>query len=336
MKTFNYKSEYSKLLTPKIVNYLTAIHESNINLKQNLITKSESNALHELTENVKVQSTEASSRIDGISTSDDQIKKLALNKTIPATKSDREIAGYCYVLKKISDSYNYIPPVPSVIAQIHHDLYNYSDRNIALVRFNSANKIAEAMTALCRAYEEAIADPEIDQLLLIPIFTLDFLLIHPFGDSDGRVSRLLTLLLLNRSGYFIGKYVSIDRLIADSRDMYYKAIQESSDGWNDNKNDYTPFVMYMFEIIRKAYSELPSNVEPTAPIGSSKSERIRNVIKDTHDKITRNEIMSRCPDISQITVQRTLSELLHEGEIIKIGGGRYTSYSWNKEKERSY
>jgi Fic family protein len=172
-----------------------------------------------------------------------------------------------------------------------------------------------------------------DALLLIPMFVLDFLCIHPFNDGNGRMSRLLTLLLLYRSGYIVGKYISIEKLISDNKETYYETLQQSSYGWHEGENDYAPFVRYMLGVIVAAYKDFSARVELLGNKEFSKPDRVREVIKTTVGKITKVEIMAKCPDISQITVQRTLNDLLKSDEIIKIGGGRYTSYTWNWEKE---
>ena len=172
----------------------------------------------------------------------------------------------------------------------------------------------------------------LDTLLLIPMFVLDFLCIHPFNDGNGRMSRLLTLLLLYRAGYTVGKYISIEKLIEESKETYYEALQQSSTGWHEGINDYAPFVRYTLGVVAAAYREFSSRVQVLAVSGMSKPDRIREIIKGTLGKITKAEIMKQCPDISAITVQRTLIELQKSGDIIKLSGGRYTAYIWNREK----
>ena len=173
-----------------------------------------------------------------------------------------------------------------------------------------------------------------DPLLIMPMFILDFLCIHPFRDGNGRMSRLLTLLLLYQGGYYVGKYISIEKLIADTKETYYEALQASSEKWHECNNDYLPFVRYILGVILAAYREFESRVEVLITKGLSKPERVREIIRNTTGKITKTQIMSRCPDISQTTVERALKELQDNQEIIKIGGGRYTSYTWNWEKEQ--
>ncbi len=352
MRTLNYKTEYQKLLSPEIVSYLAQIHEQKG--QQNLFIEAQKDALSELLEIAKIQSTEASNRIEGIITTDDRLKLLVMNKTTPRSRSEREIAGYRDVLTTIHENYEYIPLRPGMLLQLHRDLYKFSGLSIGGSFKSSDNVIAEtlpdgtkrvrfqpvpawetpeAMDSVCASINEALNDPELDDLLLIPLFILDFLCIHPFDDGNGRMSRLLTLLLLYRTGYQIGKFISIEKLIADSKTSYYEALQASSENWHEGSNDYLPFVRYMLGVILAAYREFADRAEIMLEAGNSKFGRIRRIIRGTTGRITKTEIMAQCPDISQITIQRALKELLDSGEIIKIGGGRYTSYTWNWEKE---
>lgn len=352
MRAFDFKKEYQKLLIPEVVALLSQIHEHKG--QQNLFIEAKKDVLSELLEIAKIQSTEASNRIEGIITTDDRLKKIVRDKTIPKNRSEREIAGYRDVLSTIHDSYDYIPVRPGMILQLHRDLYKYSGSAIGGNFKNSDNVIAEelpdgtkqvrfqpvpawetaeAMTALCDALNEALGNEEMDPLLLIPIFILDFLCIHPFNDGNGRMSRLLTLLLLYRSGYIVGKYISIEKIIADGKDTYYEVLQQSSYDWHEGTNDYLPFVRYMLGIIVAAYRDFSTRVELLTTKGLSKPDRIREVIRGTTGKITKAQIMEKCPDISHITVQRALAEMMSNNEIIKIGGGRYTSYAWNWENE---
>ena len=172
-----------------------------------------------------------------------------------------------------------------------------------------------------------------DPLLLIPMFVLDFLCIHPFNDGNGRMSRLLTLLLLYRAGYIVGKYISIEKLIEESKETYYEALQQSSLNWHEAANDYAPFVRYTLGVVAAAYQEFSIRVQALSVSGMSKPDRIREIIKGTLGKITKAEIAEQCPDISQVTIQRTLADLQKSGEILKLSGGRYSAYIWNREKE---
>jgi Fic family protein len=209
------------------------------------------------------------------------------------------------------------------------------EKGLKFVRFEpvEAWETPEAMQALCKSYEEIINPGKVDPLLVIPMFVLDFLCIHPFNDGNGRMSRLLTLLLLYRSGYIVGKYISIEKLIEESKETYYETLQQSSQQWHEAKNDYEPFVRYMLGVIVAAYRDFSSRVDNLITKGLSKPERVQELIKNTMGKITKAEILEKCPDISQVTVQRALEALQKSGDIIKIGDGRYTTYIWNREKE---
>lgn len=351
MRQFEYKESWKKLLTPTIVSLLTSIHE--YKGEQNLFIESNSDKLVELLEIAKIQSTEASNKIEGIITTDDRLKKLVMDKTMPKSRSEKEIAGYRDVLNTIHESYEYIPINANYILQLHGDLYKYngmsfggkfksSDNIIAEVDSSGNQKIRfqpieawatpEAMLNMCNAYNDALNDG-IDPLILMPMFILDFLCIHPFNDGNGRMSRLLTLLLLYKSGYIVGKYISIEKLIEKSKDTYYEQLQASSYEWHENKNDYEPFVEYYLGVVIAAYKEFSGRVQTLIESGMNKPERIREVIRKHIGKITKSQIMEKCPDISDTTVQRTLTELLKKNEIIKLSGGRYTSYIWNEEKE---
>lgn len=352
MRTYDYNKKWQQLLTPEIVTMLSQIHE--FKGEQNLFIEAQSDTLTQLVEIAKIQSTEASNKIEGIFTSDERLKKLVTNKTTPRSRNEQEIAGYRDVLSTIHDSYEFIPVRPSIILQLHRDLYKFSGKSIGGAYKNADNVIAEednegnrfvrfqpisawetpnSIEALCDAFDDAIARNEADPLLIIPMFILDFLCIHPFNDGNGRMSRLLTLLLLYRAGYIVGKYISIEKVIETTKDTYYEALQSSSQGWHEEENDYAHFVRYMLGVILSAYRDFSSRVRVLTTSRMSKPDRIREIIKDTLGKITKTEIMQKCPDISQVTVQRTLNDLIKNGDIIKIGGGRYTSYIWNREKE---
>ena len=348
MRAFHFKAEYNQLLTSEVVAYLTQIHE--YKGQQNLFIEAKADTLSSLLEVARIQSTEASNRIEGIITTDDRLKKIVREKTTPQTRSEKEIAGYRDMLATIHESHDYIPPKPTVILQLHRDLYKYSGKSIGGSFKNSDNVIAEelpdgqqivrfkpvhawetpeAITALCSAFQEAMQDAELDPLLLIPIFILDFLCIHPFNDGNGRMGRLLTPLLLYRSGYIVGKYISIEKLISDTKETYYEALQASSYNWHEGTNDYAPFVTYMLGILVAAYRDFESRIELLTTKGLSKPDRVREIIRNHLGKITKSEIIAQCPDISQITVQRALADLLKNGEITKLSGGRYTAYVWN-------
>lgn len=348
MRSFDYKEKWKKLLTPEIVTYLTQIHE--FKGEQTLFIEAKADTLLQLVDIAKIQSTEASNKIEGIYTSDERLKALVKDSTRPRTRNEREIAGYRDVLNTIHENHDYIPPKPSIILQLHRDLYKFEGMDIGgryktsdniieeqdaegnkSVRFRPmpAWETPEAIEKLCQSYDEALNSENIDALIIIPMFVLDFLCVHPFNDGNGRLSRLLTLLLLYRSGYIVGKYISIEKLIEQTKEIYYESLQLSSAGWHENKNDYEPFVKYMLGVIVAAYREFSSRVSLLTTQGMSKPDRVKEIIRATLGPITKTEILAKCPDISQVTVQRALADLVDKGDIIKLGGGRYTKYIWN-------
>ena len=182
------------------------------------------------------------------------------------------------------------------------------------------------MEELCARFLEAWEANLIDKLILIPMFILDFLCIHPFNDGNGRMSRLLTLLLFYKAGYIVGKYVSMEMLIEKTKETYYEALQASSAGWHEGENSYEPFVKYYLGIMLKAYNEFENRVEHLKYHNLSKLDRIKAVIDNRVGKITKKEIMELCPDISKVTVERTLTDLVKSGYIAKVGAGPFTGY----------
>lgn len=346
MHIFDYKESPKNLLTPEIVNMLSSLHE--FRGKQELYIEAESDILTALLNIAKIQSTKASNKIEGIYTSDERLEALVMEKAEPQNRSEEEIAGYREVLATVHDSYEYISVRPNNILQLHRDLYGFSssdtggrfkntDNVIAesgkdgkqRVRFAPvpAFQTAEAMEALCSEFNSAIDRSEYDPLLLIPMFILDFLCIHPFNDGNGRMSRLLTLLLLYRSGYIVGKYISMEMLIEKTKETYYEALQNSSIGWHDNTSDYTSFVRYYLGVVLKGYNDFQDRVEHLKYRKISKTERVKAVFEKKLGIIKKSDIATLCPDISETTIERSLKELLESGYIEKVGKGRATGYA---------
>lgn len=343
MREFDYKKVPEQLLTPEIVQMIAQIHEHKG--KQELFIEANQDELKTLLDVALIQSTGASNRIEGIFTTDQRLEELVHQKAVPRNRSEQEIAGYREVLATIHESYDYISPRPNIILQLHRDLYSYSQAGGSYK--NADNIIAEtdaaghqkarfipvpafqteeAMERLCNQFWNAWNDNLIDKLLLIPMFILDFLCIHPFNDGNGRMSRLLTLLLFYKAGYIAGKYISMEMLIERTKETYYEALQASSIDWHEGKNRYEPFVRYYLGITLKAYHEFEARVEHLKHRNLSKPERIKAVIDQKVGKITKKEIMSLCPDISKVTIERTLTELIKSGYLTKVGAGPATGY----------
>lgn len=349
MRVFDYPAIAEDLLTTDIVNLVSAIHE--YKGQQNLFIESKADGLTNLLEVAKIQSTKASNRIEGIYTSDKRMAELVKEKSEPLNRDESEIAGYRDVLSTIHDSYDYILPRPNTILQLHRDLYKFSPSSIG-GRFKNVDNVIEetdkqgnhfvrfqpvssfetpaAVEELCNTFQRELDKGEIDPLLLIPVFILDFLCVHPFNDGNGRMSRLLTLLLLYRAGYIVGKYISIEMLIEKTKDSYYEVLLAGSTGWHTGENDYKPFVQYYLGVILNAYKEFSTRMEYLTTKTMSKPERVEAILKNKLGRITMAELQELCPDISYSTITKTLTTLMDSGKVLKIGGGRYSAYIYNR------
>ena len=182
-----------------------------------------------------------------------------------------------------------------------------------------------AIDAICEAYNRTIDNEELDALLLIPVFIHDFLCIHPFSDGNGRMSRLLTALLLYRNGYAVGKYISIENKIANNKDLYYKALEDCQEGWHENSEDVTPFIKYMLRIILATYRDFEERVELVSENLPAK-EIVRRAIYSKIGKLSKSDIAELCPSIGIKSIELALKQLVEEGVLIKKGKGRATFY----------
>ena len=352
MRTFNYSKIKEEKWDSEVLGLIAAIYR--YAGKQELYLRQRPDELDKLVEIAKIQSTESSNKIEGIYTSDERLKKIVLDKTMPKTRNEREIAGYRDVLNTIHENFQHIPIRDTFILQLHRDLYKFENSSNG-GRFKTADNIIEeedergnkfvrfrplpawetpdAIINLCTAYNEAINKGEADSLLLIPMFIIDFLCIHPFNDGNGRMSRLLTLLLLYQNDYIVGRYISLEKLIERTKDSYYDALQSSSQGWIEDENSYEHFVKYILGIITAAYREFFDRAHIVEEKKVPKPDRIEELIKNHLGTITKAEIVKEASGISTTTVQRTLTDLVKAEKIIKIGNGRYTKYKWNWDKE---
>ena len=347
IRKFDLVSEINSVMNNNIVNLLSNIHEYKV--KQNLYIEAKPDVLSNLLSIAKIQSTSSSNKIEGIYTTDQRISEIVNKRSEPKNRNEEEIAGYRDVLNTIHDSYEYIDINNNIILQLHKDLYKYSGISFGGKFKNSQNYIEEtledgtkkvrftplspletpaAIKELCDSYNEIVDKKEIDPLLLIPIFILDFVSIHPFNDGNGRMSRLLTLLLLYKAGYIVGKYISIEKIIEETKETYYDSLEKSSVNWHANENDYSYFVEYYLGVILSAYVEFSSRVEYMVNKKSTAIERICIIFKESVSPINKAYLMEKCPDISETTIERALSALLREHKIEKISGGRFTEYKW--------
>lgn len=344
MRNFNYITIKDMKWDMEILSMIAKIHE--YKGKQKLYLKQKPIILEKLVEISKIQSTQASNQIEGIITTDTRIKQLVNNKTTPRNRDEEEIAGYRDVLNTIHESHEYIPIRSNYILQMHKNLYSYTYESFGGHFKNTQNYIAEilsdgtkiirfqplspyetpqAIENICNCYNEAI-EADIEPLLLIPIFISDFLCIHPFNDGNGRMSRLLTALLLYRSGFEVGKYVSIENKIAKTKITYYEALQNIDQGWHEGKNDNTPFIVYFLGILLSCYRDFDERldlIEEKMPA----LEMVRIAINERLGKFTKNELLEYLPTLKRATVEKALKELVEEGFIERHGGGRSTFYS---------
>ena len=347
MRQFDYREKWKNLLTPEIVSYLTQIHE--FKGEQTLFIEAKADTLTQLVEIAKIQSTESSNKIEGIYTSDIRLRELVKDKTRPRTRNEQEIAGYRDVLNTIHESHDHIPPKSAIILQLHRDLYKFESYNIGgkyktadnvieeedsqgikKIRFKPvpAWETPEAMEELCRAFEEAMATGEIDPLLLIPMFILDFLCIHPFNDGNGRMSRLITLLLMYRSGYFVGQYISMEKAIADTKETYYAALQKADQNWYEGENDPKPFIKYMLGIVLSCYRDLETRIMLTEKSGkkSTAYDIVKAYTDSTIGRFSKKDALVSCPSLGSSSIEAALKKLVEEGAIIRTGAGRKTMY----------
>lgn len=349
MRKFNLMEEYSNVMSNNnIIKLISKIHE--YKGKQSYLLETKKDTLDRLLEIAKIQSTSSSNKIEGIYTTDKRINEIVKQKLEPKNRNEEEIAGYRDVLSLIHENYDFIDISKNTILQLHRDLYKYTGYSYGGKFKNSQNYIEEtnekgekkirftplspvetpiAIEELCEDYNELVNNETCDLLVLIPIFILDFVSIHPFNDGNGRMSRLLTLLLLYKANYLVGKYISIEKIIEDTKESYYSVLQKSSVNWHDNKNDYSYFVEYYLGILLSAYKEFDSRINIVDGKKITSYDRIINVFKDNIIPIDKSFIMNKYPDISETTIERNLNKLLKEDKIIKISGGRYTKYKWN-------
>ncbi len=347
MRIFDFRQD--RLLTGDIVALLTKAHE--YKGKQDLALQAHADELASLLNIARIQSTAASNRLEGIHTTDERVRALMLENSVPQNRPEEEIAGYRRVLNLIHENHDHIRIKPGFILQLHRDLYSYTsfgsagrwkDADNAIVetdgqgnqrlRFQPvpAFETPESMDRLCSAYREAIRDEKADRLLTIFRFILDFLCIHPFNDGNGRMSRLLTLLALYQNGFLVGKYISLEGLTEKTKETYYDALKASSREWHTGNNTYEPFVRYMLGILVSAYRDFSQRIEYIRDTSLSKPERIRRILSERAEPVSRQELADLCPDIGIATIKNTLALLVREGFLTKIGSARATKYVWKQ------
>lgn len=344
MRDFNYGKLRNIKWDNEVLGLVARINE--YKGKQTLFLKQKPATLEKLVEIAKIQSTEASNKIEGIVTTAVRIKQLCDQKTTPRNRDEEEISGYRDALSLIHESYEYIPIKSSYILQLHQVLYRYSQRGIGGRFKNTQNYITEikesgeqivrfmpldpfetptAIEKMCESFNRETDACEIDPLILIPAFIVDFLCVHPFNDGNGRMSRLLTTLLLYRAGYVVGKYVSLESKIEKTKESYYKALEKSDINWNREENDITPFIKYILGTVLAAYRDFEQRVILVEDKASA-IDLVRNAVNNTIGKFTKSDIMELVPSVGKTSVENSLKILVEEGVIGRDGKGKATFY----------
>ena len=344
MRTFHYSKISENKWDSELLGLIAAIYKEAG--KQEMYLKQRPEELEKLVEIAKIQSTEASNAIEGIVTTSTRIRQLMGEKTTPRNRDEQEIAGYRDVLNIIHESFDVIPLTPNYILQLHKILYSHMNNPMAGRTKNVQNYISatypdghtetlftplapyetpEALDRICNEYNRVIGNMELEPLIAIPAFIHDFLCIHPFNDGNGRMSRLLTTLLLYRNGFYVGKYISLEAKIAKNKDLYYDALGQSQQGWHEGEADAVPFIKYLLGTILAAYRDF----EDRFALVETKLSSLEMVRRATMNKIGRfkkQDIMELCPSLSLSSVEGALRKLVAEGELKRESNGKNTCY----------
>lgn len=344
MRSFNYSAFKEQKWDSGILGLIAAIYKEAG--KQEQYLKQRPQEMEKLVEIAKIQSTEASNAIEGIVTTSTRIKQLVEEKTTPRNRDEQEIAGYRDVLNVIHESFDAIPITQNYILQLHKMLYSHMNNPLAGRTKSVQNYISaaypdghteilftplapyetsEALDRICEEYNRVIGNLEVEPLIIIPIFIHDFLCIHPFNDGNGRMSRLLTTLLLYQNGFYIGKYISLEAKISKNKDLYYSAMSQSQTGWHEGKEDALPFIKYILGTILASYKdfeERTSLVQEKLPA----LEMVRMASKSKIGRFNKQDIRELCPTLSDSSIEGALRKLVAAGELKKEGKGKSTCY----------
>ena len=344
MRPFNYSEIKNQKWDSGTLGLIAAIYKEAG--KQEMYLKQRPEELEKLVEIAKIQSTEASNAIEGIVTTSTRIKQLVKEKTTPKNRDEQEIAGYRDVLNIIHESFDAIPLSQNYILQLHKILYShmnnpmagriktvqnyisaaYSDNHTEILFTPLAPfETSEALDKICEEYNRVIGNMELEPLIAIPVFIHDFLCIHPFNDGNGRMSRLLTTLLLYRNGFYVGKYISLEAKIAKNKDLYYDALGRAQIGWHEGKEDVVPFIKYLLGTVLAAYRDFADRfalVEIKLPA----LETVRRAALNKIGRFTKQDIRELCPSLSISSIEGGLRKLVSAGELKKEGSGKNICY----------
>ena len=344
MRDFHYTAIREQKWDSEILGLIAAIYKEAG--KQEMYLKQRPEELEKLVEIAKVQSTEASNAIEGIVTTSTRIRQLVEEKTAPRNRDEQEIAGYRDALNIIHENFDAIPITRNYILQLHKVLYSHMNNPMAGQTKSVQNYISatdpdghtetlftplapfetpEALDRICDEYNRVIGNMEAEPLIVIPIFIHDFLCIHPFNDGNGRMSRLLTTLLLYRNGFYVGKYISLEAKIAQNKDLYYAALHQAQEGWHEGTEDAVPFIKYLLGIILSAYRDFEerfSLVEQKKPA----LETVRQATLNKIGRFSKQDIRELCPALSVSSIEGALRKLVASGELKREGNGKSTCY----------
>lgn len=344
MRMFNYSVIKNQKWDSETLSLIAAIYKEAG--KQEMYLKQRPEELEKLVGIAKVQSTEASNAIEGIVTTSTRIKQLVEEKTTPKNRDEQEIAGYRDVLNIIHESFDAIPITQNYILQLHKILYSHMNNPMAGRTKSVQNYISatypdghvetlftplapydtpEALNRICEEYNRVIGNMEVEPLIAIPIFIHDFLCIHPFNDGNGRMSRLLTTLLLYRNGFYVGKYISLEAKIAKNKDLYYDALGQAQIGWHEGTEDAVPFIKYLLGTVLSAYKDFEERFE----LVETKLPALETVRRATLNKIgrfTKQDIRELCPSLSISSIEGALRKLVASGELKREGSGKSICY----------
>ena len=344
MRIFNYSKIKEQKWDSEVLGLIAAIYKEAG--KQELYLKQRPEELEKLIEIAKIQSTEASNAIEGIVTTNTRIRQLVEEKTTPKNRNEQEIAGYRDVLNIIHESFDAIPITPNYILQLHKILYSHMNNPMAGRTKSVQNYISatypdgtmqtlftpldpfetpEALVCICNEFNRVIGNYELEPLIAIPIFVHDFLCIHPFNDGNGRMSRLLTTLLLYRSGFYVGKYISLESKIAKNKDLYYASLRESQYGWHDGKEDSVPFIKYLLSTVLAAYKDFEDRfalVQEKLPA----IEIVRRASLNRIGRFSKQDIRELCPALSISSIEGALRKMVEAEELQREGNGKNIRY----------
>ena len=344
MRAFNYSKYREQKWDSEVLGLVAAIYKEAG--KQELYLKQRPDELEKLVEIARIQSTESSNAIEGIVTTDTRIRQLVAEKTAPRNRSEQEIAGYRDALSVIHESFDAIPVTRNYILQLHKILYSHTNNPLAGQTKNVQNYISatypdghaeilftplppfetpDALDRICEEYDRVIGNLELEPLIAIPVFIHDFLCIHPFNDGNGRMSRLLTTLLLYRSGFQVGRYVSLEAKIAKNKDLYYETLGASQHGWHEGCDDSVPFIKYLLGTILAAYRDFGDRF---ALVEQKRSalETVRLATQQKLGRFTKQDVRDLCPALSLSSVEGALRQLVANGELRREGKGKNTEY----------